>query len=525
MINFNRNIMFLFFILIVALSSNIFADKYVNELQIKADLEEIFRKSLASPKFIVHVSGSYHSINEKKLSESEVIRQGMSPVTGPAVEVLPGFELMDNIPEPTSHDFNRQVYSFQDKDILSSLSIQVFYDENLDSALLDKMQDAAGAYLSHHVHVKYALIFTPIAIKTKDIIAKESGIPWWYAGLAGLAIILCAIAVIWFLSRRNKSEIPQGHLAEAAMSSAPLLNESRKSSSSEKTALLDKIINNTEPFRAYFNYLSDDKRAALTILLEGPAFFNIANSLELHLPSVGTEGIWDVSFFLADFEGYIHTHEWQNKQFFGFLAQIDLGRLLPLFKEGNALEMAVLMRFIPFEQLSMVFAALPEDIRLAIMREFTRASSLSVEEIRKIESRIRSVINDMPRIGSLFRQKNADFWSKIVSVSDEQDSLLSEIQITMPDIYPSLSQYRFKFEDIPTLPIDTVSKIFSEMDNAQLALAFMDMPEGLTQPILDLVPLNRRQLIVSQMGTLMGVSDVEIRKAKQDLLTRFRRVL
>ena len=178
-------------------------------------------------------------------------------------------------------------------------------------------------------------------------------------------------------------------------------------------------------------------------------------------------------------------------------------------------------RFMQPGQISPFLESLSKAQKIAVLQNSEAASLLSMEEISKIESTARHELSQLPSVH--YERKEVSFWSTVMSHTEDQDQFLADFHRTHPELYPILAQLRFKLEDIPTLEESLVQKVLGELNNDQLAKAFLRSSPELIAYVLGQLRENRRQLVSSQMTTLQRLPENQLKEAERDLAARFRK--
>jgi hypothetical protein len=296
-----------------------------------------------------------------------------------------------------------------------------------------------------------------------------------------------------------------------------------------RARLLEKFLNNSEIFRHYWKKLTTDSRIEIFSALRGPAFENLIEVLEIDLPMNGETAILpseeQLEFYEKNFEEYIHSFQWQNKQFFGFLHLLTYQQTLTLIKSENSLVGALIIKYCKPDISAALLNDFSHEKRSEIIQNFSRLTDLSSEEIQMIELGVRKSASLLPNFIWSRQLPEVEFWEKILIQTENADNILMNLEKTNKELYEKLSRFRFKLNDLPTLPSALIAEVFEKVDNEELAKAIVDVSLDVQKFALDHLPENRRQLIESQMLSLMGVGRIEKELAVKNLTHKFREVL
>jgi flagellar motor switch protein FliG len=131
----------------------------------------------------------------------------------------------------------------------------------------------------------------------------------------------------------------------------------------------------------------------------------------------------------------------------------------------------------------------------------------------------------MPKLLLGYSREELVFWSKILSQSTNQEGILLDLEHSRPDLYPLLAKYRFKLEDIPSLPTPLILKVLNEVENDELALGLFTCPKDIADFVINELSPMRRELLSNQFVTLHGISNDKTQQARKALTQRFREVM
>lgn len=531
----------------------------MTEIKIKTDLEETVGRVAPKERFLVQVFTQFETVSEKKLVEGETTSQN-NPSQEIIVPPLPGFQPSPIQTQNIAPQQNRQTFKMVDKDVLKHVSVNVTLDSQLESELINQIKNLVQTYLSSNYGSHAAVHFSEI--KMLPVEKPESSkkgyleyLPW-----ALLYIAVCILVWIFirsFIKKKTRTVYPTVvHPGEELVNTQPqsfrqFPDEEKKplalpasqndpkgnfpalpasqDFANRRSELLDTFLKNSEVFRIYFERLAEGSKRELYAGLRGPAFDSLLETLGLEVPNKGEVSSppseEQILFYFKNFDEFIQAHQWQQGQFFGFLRQLTQDQLTTLARQENPLVSAILIKFMKPEQSAKILTTLEPNQRAEILSQFSRISNLTTDELRSIEQSVREHAAQMPKLLLGYNREEADFWSGILSQADDQEAILFDLEKTRPDLYPLLAKYRFKLEDIPSLPQPLISKVLNEVDNEELALGLLTCPKDLTDFVMNELNPNRRQLVSSQLVTFNGLSGQKPKEARQSLTLRFREVM
>lgn len=543
------------------------------ESKIQSDLEGMLSRMIPRERFAVQVNSTVDTVQERRLIEGETVVQNPgSPQV--VVPPLPGFN-REVPPAPATPGQSRQVFRMVDKQVLSAVQIQVTIDESLDKQVIERTKTLVGQYASASYGAKAKVAVTPIQMlsqsppvvdRMSDVMGKW--LPW---ALAALALVFA-----YFLYRRSKREEPRvvypsvqrDHGEEEAVVSPvqskhpglgppPWKGDGRGQSSAfphhrplalpstkgnfpalpatetfvdRRAELLQKFLQNSDTFRLYYMRLPEAAQGELYAGLRGPAFDSLLENLGLEIPEGADTSMppseEQMVFYFKNFDEFIQAHSWQNAQFFGFLKGLKVDELVTLAKGENAIVVALMIRFLPPQISGAVLSALPPEQRLEALTQLGRVNQIGTEELTSIERSVRARVDQLPRflMGSN-QMDDAQYWSRVLALAPDQEAILMDIERTNPGLYPMLAKFRFKLEDVPSLPPPLIAKVLDQVDNEELALALAGLQRDVSEVLLGEINVNRRSLLRSQISMLQGVDVQQLSTARQALTLKFREVI
>lgn len=548
---------------------------YLVESKVQGDLDSALSRLIPREQFLVLVTTEINNKVERKLIEGETIanpRQGNKPEVVPMPGFLPEADL-----EPEDHSQQtRQLYRVVETPVLVSVRVHVSFDLALPADTLARGKQIVQNYLRSTHPSRAMLTFDQIPMiqpktdkdKNKDE-AKPSPIqkqdpdePWWAQYIpVGIIAVLALLALAFTRGRggsaaaessrrssRDSSVGPEDRhnpyaYPFSSRSSEQSERRSRERSSEPKKSVdqtesehalvrkrvLERFLSRPEAFRIYFNRLTEQGRAELCSALKGPALENLLLGLGLARPKGDDFIPPDLGEYLEkqekDFAEYVQAKDWQDRQFFGFLHEMTDRQLQTLATQGSVLQTAAMLRFMKPQQSARMLEGLPADRRRDVIAKARELSRAPFSELEVIEREIRAVAVRLPNQGFSAAKGDIDFWGSILTETQDQESILQDLEHTNPGISPDLKRYKFKLEDAASLPDSLLEKILSDADNEELGLALVTCPEPVIDVILDAISPRRRDFVLNQLESFRQAPNELAVQARQTLTKRFREVL
>ncbi len=296
-----------------------------------------------------------------------------------------------------------------------------------------------------------------------------------------------------------------------------------------RVELLESFLQNAEVFCNYFKKLGDGSQLELYAGLRGPAFDSLLESLGLTIPKDGVPGLApnedQIAFYNKNFKEFLKSFEWQEKQFFGFLHQLDDSQVVKLAEQQNPIVTAVILNFLGPDRSAMVLDRLSSKCRLESLAQLEHCRHLPAEELKEMENHVRSLANAMPRMGAFQRNLDLKFWSRLLSQTENQEQILLDLEQLYPALYPKLARYRFKLEDMPSLPKPLIQRTLDQVENEELSAALVGVPPDLVDFVLNELSQERRELVENQLLMNQGLPLAVYEEHKNSLTKRFREVM
>lgn len=500
-------------------------------IRVKSDLTQILGRIVSFDSFVVQAVGDYKRVSEQKLWQQE--KSSQTPGTEPRIDIplLPGFMSNKNfgkeIPaSPAKQD--RQLYYTAEKDMLRLMMVQVVLDESISAEKTADMKRIVDSYLAINFGKKYSLQLDAVEMRKPEII------PWWRSDFVVpvvLAFSVLFILMLWTLIRvsRTKNEEQKRDIPASTNTNTQNGQEEYREDKSKdaRRTVLELFSGNAVAFSAYFKKLTPNARIDLCGQMDGPAFSNFTESLHLEVPKEAQSTALDfdkISFYHKDFSEFLNIFSWQTQQFFGFLKHTPITRLTELVIEEAPLAAACVMYFVSSEQSAHILEHLSNERRTTLLQQIPEVSHLSRAEITKIEKTVRHSLESAGQQGESLAQDEGKFWSDILEEADEPETILADIKQTLPRVFPLLSKYDFRMEDVLVFPVEKIAKVLGTIDNDQLAIGLMGCTPEVQRLLLHSIASNRRGIVTSQMRTFSDLPVEKIIRAKRDLVRSFRKV-
>ena len=268
-------------------------------------------------------------------------------------------------------------------------------------------------------------------------------------------------------------------------------------------------------------------RGEICTALKGPAFATLMESLKLSTEeSVSqTPSEEQLQFYLKNFSEFQGALQWQEQQFFGFLPNLTPEQLRALVQMHNPVVGALIVKFCRPEVSALVIDRMPESERSQIIDQFERTREIPPEELRTIENNVRASVALLPNFILSSTGQELDYWTQLLAATSDPEKLLTSLQRVRPDLYEKLARFRFKLEDLPSLPTPLIRKVIDEVENDDLARALSAQSMDLMNYLLTQMPSARRQMVESQILSYQNVRNADVQNSVDHLVRRFREVL
>jgi hypothetical protein len=296
-----------------------------------------------------------------------------------------------------------------------------------------------------------------------------------------------------------------------------------------RSKLLEKFLSRSQAFRGYYSGLSGETKDELYGLLKGPTMDGLLTGLGLPRPKgeIPEPGNPEEAFtkYERDFTEYLNACDWQNKQFFGFLQALSDEQLIALMNRESTLSVCAMLRFLKASQSAMVLEAMPPGRRLEVLAQVPAIQNTSFSDIANIEREVRTSVQMMPSHSFGAKRQDVDFWGNVLAESQNQDVILGDLEKTNPEIYPELSKFKFKLEDVSTLPDSLLQTILAEADNEELAMALSTCPDDIVEVILDAISPRRQELLRQTIDAAKSAPKEQTKSARISLTKKFREAM
>jgi flagellar motor switch protein FliG len=200
----------------------------------------------------------------------------------------------------------------------------------------------------------------------------------------------------------------------------------------------------------------------------------------------------------------------------------QLGKLLD---SEHPQTIALVLAHLDPRRASMVLGNLSEERkvvsvqRLAEMRQFSPEMAQKVAQVlhRRLEN-----VGDAARESYSGFKAVADLLNRLNA--EEAKKILEMIEQGQPELALSIRNLMFTFEDLVTVPPDTIREIISGVDKRQLALALRGANEELRAQIFKSMSSRAVEMLKEDMEVLGPVRAREVAQAQQEILNLARRL-
>jgi flagellar motor switch protein FliG len=207
------------------------------------------------------------------------------------------------------------------------------------------------------------------------------------------------------------------------------------------------------------------------------------------------------------------------------LQRTDPQQLGKLLDSEHPQTIALVLAHLDPKRASMVLDNLSEEHkvvsiqRLAEMRQFSPEMAQKVAHIlhRRLESMgdtARKSYSGFKAVADLLNRLNAE----------ESKKILETIEDAQPELALSIRNLMFTFEDLVTVPANSIREIVAGVDKKQLALALRGAKEDLRAQIFKAMSSRAVEMLKEDMEVLGPVRSREVAQAQQEILTLARRL-
>ena len=157
--------------------------------------------------------------------------------------------------------------------------------------------------------------------------------------------------------------------------------------------------------------------------------------------------------------------------------------------------------------------------RLAEMRQFSPEMAQKVAQIlhRRLES-----VGDTARKSYSGFKAVADLLNRLNA--EESKKILEKIEESQPELALGIRNLMFTFEDLVTVPANSIREIVSGVDKKQLAMALRGANEELRAQIFKAMSSRAVEMLKEDMEVLGPVRSREVAQAQQEILNLARRL-
>jgi len=547
-------------LLAIAIAANAVAyDPLTAENRAQYSMETALLRLLPPEQFLVQVDATVGARTNRRPTESEVFEnEPATTVTAPAP--MPGFVGEPETSSATRPPGTRRYYQYSETPVLEALRVHIALDTEVSretETLVRRLVDAQLVTYRCKASVEYSKI--PMRKSERSVAAAVAEIPSalpgfrvdeWLGTILGIAFFLSLVAVflLWRLvaqARRRHLEMPararrpvvapvaaEAPAAKTAVAAAAMPETTSEAvlASLLRRQLLDRFLRRSEAFRLYYLRLADSVRTELCGLMRGPAFEALLESLELMMLSGATkietsDEVEHLRFHEKSFEDFVAEETWQTGRLFGFLHQLTDDQLLSVANRETPLTTCLMLRFLKPQTAASILNSLGTNRRREVLAESSRVSATSFEKIAEIEQHLRESVQSTPDRMFGAREKDVAFWGEVVARTEDPKSLLEDIRVVRPDLFPALKRFRVKLEDLGSFPEDVVRRVLSDADNELLALALMTVTKNVVNDVLERLSPRRQELVRAQMRAFSDVSPDRARAANQQLTVRLREAM
>jgi len=531
----------LFFLILCLLPITASAGNDLSMIETKThvELENALSRIIPPQQFLIQVNADISQKLERRLVEGESMYQPSAPNAKVKFEAMPGFTPEATAPSvPTPAAPERQIYRMVETPVLESVRVRIDFDERLPSDRILRAKSMVKDYLSSHFPNEATATFgrLPMLAPEGTTAADTSG------GLEAFlrkhwAWLLTALGAWLFWMALHKTGSTSAPMPQSvARRVRRVLNSPSSVLGTEKPqlgtvlerkkVLLDRFLRKSDSFRLYYQSLNETKQNELAGLLAGPAFDSLMDGLgTFRTPGSDIPPIYEAEFLdlhEREFDDYARARDWQEQQFFGFLHQLSNDQLNTLLTHASPLAACVMLRFLKPSQSAYVLDAMSPSRRMEILSQVPQVQAAALNDLAVIEKEIRVNAQRMPRALFGSPKEDADYWGKVLSESDQQDGILKALEKTNPELGPNLKKFRFKLEDAMTLDSGILDRVLGDVDNDELALALVTLPDEIAKQFLAALGGRRRDLVAGQVMANMQTPPSQTRPARLSLTKRFR---
>ncbi len=296
-----------------------------------------------------------------------------------------------------------------------------------------------------------------------------------------------------------------------------------------RNKILEKYLSQSRAFGAYYKSLSPEEKDELYSVLKGPTMDGLMVGLGLTKPKadVPEAGNPDEVFekHERNFNEFASAREWQSKQFFGFLNELSEEQLVSLVNHETPIAVCAMLRFMKAQQSASILEALPPGRRLEILAAVPQIQTTPFSELVNIEREVRTVVQMMPAHLFGAKKQDVEYWGNVLAESTNQDIILADLEKTNPEIYPDLSKFKFKLEDVSTLPDSLLQTILAEADNEELAMALSTCPDDVVEVILEAISPRRQEMLRQTIQASKSAPKDQTKAARVMLTKKFREAM
>ncbi len=207
------------------------------------------------------------------------------------------------------------------------------------------------------------------------------------------------------------------------------------------------------------------------------------------------------------------------------LQKMDPQQLSKFLEGEHPQTVALVLAHLDPKKASVMLMSLTEEQRVAAVRRLAEMRQFSPEMARKVAlalyRRMEAVTGGGRKSYSGFKAV-AELMNRLDSVSSK--SILEEIEKKEPGIAIGIRELMFTFEDLVTVPSQSIREIVSQADKRVLALALKGAREDVKAHLFKAMSSRAMEMLQEDMEAMGPVRGREIAAAQQELLQMARKM-
>ena len=207
------------------------------------------------------------------------------------------------------------------------------------------------------------------------------------------------------------------------------------------------------------------------------------------------------------------------------LQKMDPSQLSKSLEGEHAQTVALVLAHLDPKRGSAVLMALPEDLRVDAVRRLAEMRQFSPEMAQRVAMILYKRIH---ALGANGRQSCAgfkavaDLLTRLESTASR--SILTSIEQQEPGLAIGIRNLMFTFDDLLTVPPNSIRELVSAADKRTIALALKSADDGLRAHLFVAMSSRAVEMLQEDMHSLGPVRGEDVAAAQQDLLTLARRL-